>query len=162
MCNVTLIRRIAGSHDARVLTGYTLRMTRAVTVPPAARAAFVAALEGSSDHRAAIPDPLPMGRVLNIVDQSVDSEEVLKVLAGKDERGYFLDYFRRDSDRDGYTYRHGRVRDNGTIESLENYEGQWGRPRFPDDPAKTEAEHRRMDAHNDRVRDILRAKGFIR
>lgn len=102
-----------------------------------------------------------MGRVLNIVDRAVDSEEKLKVLAGKDERGYFLDYFRRDSDRDGYTFSHGRVRDNGILERLENYEGQWGRPYFPDDPAKTEAENRRMDAHNDRVREILRAKGFI-
>lgn len=122
----------------------------------------MAALEGNSDHRAAIPDPLPMGRVLYVVDRTVDSEEELKVLAGKDDRGYFLDYFRRDSDRDGYTYRHGRIRDNGTIESLENYEGQWGRPYFPDDPARTEAEDRRMDAHNDRVGEILRAKGFIR
>jgi hypothetical protein len=137
-------------------------MTRAVTVPPAARAAFVAALEGSSDHRAAIPDPLPMGRVLYVVDRAVDSEEELKVLAGKDDQGYFLDYFRRDSDRDGYTYRHGRIRDNGTIESLENYEGQWGRQVYRDDPARTEAERRRMYAHNDRVREILRAKGFIR
>ena len=84
------------------------------------------------------------------------------VLAGKDDRGYFLDYFRRDSDRDGYTYRHGRIRDNGTIESLENYEGQWGREVFPGDPAKTEAELQRILAHNGRVRGILRAKGFIR
>ena len=102
-----------------------------------------------------------MGRVLNIVDKTVDSEEVLKVLAGEDERGYFLDYFRRDSDRDGYTFSYGRVRDDGILERLENYEGQWGRPRFPDDPARTEAEHRRMDAHTDRVREILRVNGFI-
>lgn len=137
-------------------------MTRAITVPSVSRAALVAALDGLSDHRAAMPDPLPMGRVLRIVDKAVDSEEELMVLAGRDERGYFLDYFRRDSDRDGYTYHHGRVRDNGKIERLENYEGQWGRPRYPDDPARTEAEHRRMDAHNDHVRDVLRAKGFIR
>lgn len=141
---------------------YTSRMTRAITVPPAARAAFVAALEGSSDHRAAIPDPLPMGRVLRIVDRTVESKEELMVLAGKGEQGYFMDYYRRDSDRDGYTSSHGRVRDNGAIERLENYEGQWGRQTFPNDPAKTEAERRRMYAHNDHVREILRAKGFIK
>jgi len=148
--------------DTRLLTGYTPRMTRAVTVPPVARVAFVAALEDSSDHRAAIPDPLPMGRVLRVVDKAADSEEELMALAGKDERGYFLDYFRRDSDRDGYTFHHGRVRDNGTVESLENYEGQWGRPYFPDDPARTEAERQRIDEHNDRVHEILRAKGFVK
>ena len=71
-----------------------------------------------------MPDPLPMGRVLYIIDRAVDSEEALKVLAGRDERGYFLDYYRIDNDRDGQTFRHGRVRDNGVIESLENYESQ--------------------------------------
>ena len=146
--------------DARALTGYTSHMTRAVTVPPAARAAFVAALEGSSDHRAAIPDPLPMGRVLRVIDNTADSDEALKVLAGQDDQGYFLDYYRVDQDRDGQTSRHGRIRDNGAIESLENYEGQWGRQVYSDDPARTEAELQRILAHNARVREILRAKGF--
>ena len=103
-----------------------------------------------------------MGRVLYIIDRAVDSEEAFMVLAGKDERGYFLDYFRTDNDRDGQTFSHGRIRDNGTLERLENYEGQWGREVFPGDPAKTEAELQRILAHNGRVRGILRAKGFIR
>ena len=136
-------------------------MTRAVTVPPAARAAFVAALTGSSDHMAALPEPLPIGRVLNVVDKSVESEESLKVIAGQDEQGYFLDYYRVDQDRDGATSRHGRVRDTGALEKLENYEGQHGREIFPNDPAKTEAELQRIIAHNARVKEILRTKGFV-
>jgi hypothetical protein len=136
-------------------------MTRDVTVPPAARAAFAAALDGNTDHIAALPDPLPMGRILRVVDRSVESEESFQVLAGKDEQGYYLDYYRIDQDRDGQTSRHGRVRDTGAIEKLENYEGQWGRESFPNDPAKTEAEKQRIIAHNAHVREVLRAKGFI-
>ena len=135
-------------------------MKRAVTVPPAARAAFAVALKGESPHAAALPDPLPMGRVLRIVDKAIESEDQLKVLAGENERGHFLDYYCVIDDRDGYTFSHGRIRKDGTTESLESYEGQWGRPFFPDDPAKTKAEHARIDAHNARVEEVLRAKGF--
>jgi len=84
------------------------------------------------------------------------------VLAGKDERGYFLDYYQINQDRDAETSSHQRILETGTIEGLENYEGQWGREVFPGDPAKTEAEHQRIIAHNARVREVLRAKGFIR
>ena len=135
-------------------------MKRAVTAPPAARAAFAAALKDESPHAAALPDPLPMGRVLRIVDKATDTEDELKVLAGENEQGYFLDYYCVIDDRDGRTFSHGRIHENGTTRRLENYEGQWGRPIFPDDPAKTKAEHARIDAHNTRVAEILRAKGF--
>jgi hypothetical protein len=135
-------------------------MMRAVSVPPAARAALVVALKEESRHAAALPDPLPMGRVLRIVDKNVDSTAELKVFAGKDEKGYFLDYFVVNNDKDGQTFWHGRIREDGTVEELENYEGQWGRPFFPGDPAKTEAELQRIIAHNARVEGVLRAKGF--
>ena len=136
-------------------------MMRPLTVPPAARAAFVATLAELTDHIDALPDPLPLGRVLRVVDRSKDSEEALQVLAGQDERGFFLDYYRVDQDRDGETSSHGRVRDTGSLERLENYDGQYGREIFPDDPAKTEAELQRILAHNARVREVLRAKGFL-
>jgi hypothetical protein len=135
-------------------------MKRAVTVPPAARAAFAMALKDESPHAAALPEPLPMGRVLRIVDKAIETENELRVLAGRGEQGYFLDYYRADHDRDGVTFWHGRIHENGTIEDLENYEGQWGRPWFPGDPAKTEAERQRIFAYNARVDEILRAKGF--
>jgi hypothetical protein len=135
-------------------------MKRAVTVPPAARRGFLAGLKAESRHHAALPDPLPMGRVLCIVDRSVDTEEELKVLAARDDKGYFLDFYRVDSDRDGYTYWHGRIRDDGTYENLENFEAQWGRRIYPDDPAKTEAELQRILASNAHVDQVLRAKGF--
>ena len=135
-------------------------MKRAVTVPPAARTAIVMALKDESRHSAALPDPLPMGRVLRVLDKNVESNAELKVFAGNDDKGYFLDYFVINNDRDGQTFFHARIRETGAVEELENYEGQWGWPVFPDDPAKTEAEHQRILAHNARVTEILRAKGF--
>ena len=103
-----------------------------------------------------------MGRVLQIVDKTADTEESLEVLAGKDERGYFLDYYRIDQDRDAETSSHGRILETGAYERLENYDGQWGRKVFPGDPEKTEAEHQRIKDHNGRVRAVLLAKGFIK
>ena len=112
-------------------------MTRAVTVPPAVRTAFVTALKPESPHASALPDPLPAGRVLRVVDKTSGSDQELKVIAQQTDTGWFLDYYRIDNDRDGQTSWHGRILDNGTLENLENYEGQWGRPVFPDDPEKT-------------------------
>jgi len=103
-----------------------------------------------------------MGRVLRVVDKAADTEEQLQVLAGKDERGYFLDYYQINQDRDAETSSHHRILETGAYENLENYEGRWGREVFPGDPAKTEAEHDRIKAHNGRVTDLLRAKGFIK
>lgn len=147
-------------------------MKRATMVPPQVRTAFAIALKKPSVHGNALPDPLPMGRVLQIFDKTItpveitrrgdlNTDEVLKVLVGKGEQGYFLDYFCTYNDNDGQTFWHGRIFDNGTTEALENYEGMWCRPYFPDDPAKTNAENERIDAHNLRVEEILRAKGFL-
>lgn len=135
-------------------------MTRPELVPNSARKAFLRKLAESCDHAEGLPNPLPLGCVLTVVDDDVDTEESLKVLAGKDERGWFLDYYRVDQDRDGETSSHNRIRQDGTLERLENFEGQWGRQIFPDDPARTEAERQRIYANNDRVREILREKGF--
>jgi len=133
-------------------------MKRAVTVPPAVRSAFVVGLQRESRQAAGLPDPLPMGRLLRIVDKASNSTDELTVLADQNENGYFLDYFTVGND--GQTNWHGRVLQDGTGEALENYEGQLGFPFYRDDPAKTAAEKQRILEHNTRVGEILRAKGF--
>lgn len=146
-------------------------MKRADVVPNAARKVFIKVLKDLSVHAEGLPSPLPIGRVLFVRDENVVPEEVtrrgdlntdeeLRVLANKGEKGYFLDYYRIDNDNDGQTSSHGRIHEHGTLERLENFEGQWGRQVFPDDPAKTEAERQRILTNNERVREILRAKGF--
>jgi hypothetical protein len=132
-------------------------MKRATTVPPAARAAILAALRPESDHAAALPDPLPLDRLLFLVDKSSGSTEQLRARAGHDDQGYFLDYYRVDNR--GETSWHGRIRDDGRTEELENIEGELGVRWFPD-PEDTKRERQRVNAHNDRVREILRSKGF--
>ena len=99
-----------------------------------------------------------MGRVLRVVDRASNSDDVLKVLADQNENGYFLDYF--NVANDGETNWHGRVLQDGTGVALENYEGQLGFPFFPDDPAKTASEEKRILEHNTRVGEILKAKGL--
>lgn len=125
------------------------------TIPPAVRAAFVAALGPISKHAAALPDPLPQGRVLRLHDPASTTDETLRVLADRDGEGYYLDYFRRDQ----YAAWHGRLRPERPEQDLENYAGQFGTKAFPD-PADTEREKQRVAAHNAKVRDVLRAKGF--
>lgn len=85
---------------------------------------------------------------------------ITQVLAGENDQGYFLDYFTTTNDRDGQTFWHGRIHADGRVEALENFEGQWGRRVFPDDPAKTEAERQRILAGNARAWEALKAKGF--
>ena len=132
-------------------------MKRATTVPPAARAAFLAVLS-SKPHGAALPDPLPLNKVLQLSDKASRSTDTLRVLAGHDDTGYFLDYYRIYND--GETSWHARIREDGSVESLENIEGQLGRTVFPD-PADTERERQRLIAHNARVHELLKKKRFL-
>ena len=133
-------------------------MKRATTVPPAARAAIQAALRPESDHAAALPDPLPLDKLLFLIDKTKTTTEQIRVRASRDNSGYYLDYYRVDND--GQTSWHGRIRDTGAVEELENIEGQLGTRWFPD-PADTKREQQRIIAHNDRAREILKKKGFL-
>jgi hypothetical protein len=125
------------------------------TIPPTVRAAFVAALRPLTSHVGALPDPLPEGRVLRLHDPQSTGSETMRVLAGHDTDGYYLDYFRRDET----SAWHGRIRPERPDEDLENYEGQFGMTVFPD-PADTVREKQRVIAHNATVREVLRNKGF--
>lgn len=116
------------------------------------------ALSGESRHADALPDPLPMGRVLNVVNRATSSDDTLKVLAGEDDEGFFLDAYTVGND--STTSWHGRIHQDGSVESLENFEGQFGFPLYRDDPARTAAERQRILDHNRRVGEVLRAKGF--
>jgi hypothetical protein len=127
-------------------------------VPEAARATILAVLPRKTRHAAALPDPLPMDQVLIFVDGTQQTTEKVRACAGQDDRGYFLDYYKTDSEND--VSWHGRIRDDGTVENLENFEGQFGWPAFPD-PADTERERQRIRAHNERVEAILNKKGFV-
>jgi hypothetical protein len=133
------------------------------TVPSAIRAVFLAALQPLSKHAAALPDPLPVGgRAIRLSDPSATgSREEIRVLAGQDGAGdgagaaFYLDYFRVKSDISA----HGRIHEDGRVEKLEGYEGQFGIAVFPS-AADTEREKKRVADHNARVRELLRKKGF--
>ena len=126
------------------------------TVPPAARASILAALAPLSRHSAALPDPLPVGQAMRLADPAVTASEQIRVVAGYDGH-YFLDYFRVN----GEVSSHGRIHDDGRVEPLENYEGQFGIT-VSSDPTATARERARVAAHNTAVRAVLRQKGLER
>lgn len=126
-----------------------------MAIPPAVRIAFQVALRPLTVHAAALPEPLPLGRLVFLRDPSQTGGDSTRVIAGRDQQGHYLDYFRRDEQ----SAWHGRIREDGKEEDLENYEGQFGTRAFPD-PGDTERERQRVQAHNARVRDLLRQKGF--
>lgn len=128
------------------------------TVPAAARSVIQNAFRVESDHADALPDPLPIGRILGINDTTKASREKMRILAGQDDEGFYLDFYRQEND--DTTSWHGRIRDNGVRQSLENYEGQFG-IRTSVDPAETERELQRVRAHNAHVHQVLTQKGFL-
>ncbi len=124
-------------------------------MPGRVRDIFVTALAPETTHIAALPDPLPVGTRIGLVAPDGSPRERIRVRAEHDETGYFLDYFQRSND--GETSWHGRVREDGSITRLENYE----RRRIFDDPEQTRQERERVAAHNKRVKEILQAKNLF-
>lgn len=141
-----------------VARGTVDTMKRATTVPPAVRAAFLAALRPESRHAAVLPDPLPLDRVLRLIDKTATGNELIRVLAGQDGNAYFLDFYREDHDNE--TSWHARIHQDGRIEKLENIEGQLGRPVFAT-PEETRRDRQWVAAHNEQTRQVLRKKGFL-
>jgi hypothetical protein len=131
---------------------------RGRSLPREVRATIAAALATVWPHE--IPGRIPLrDRVFFARRDAAGRSEHLQLFADRDERGFFIDYYRVDND--GERSRHGRIREDGTAEPLENLEGQFGFPVFPDDPERTERERERIFAHNIAVLELLRAKGFI-
>lgn len=125
------------------------------TVPAAIRDVFLAALRPLTAHAAGLPDPLPVGRLIFLRDPAATGGDSTRLIVGKDDGGFHLDYFRRDE----HSAWHARIHEDGREEDLDNYEGQFGLKVFPD-PAATERERQRVYAHNAQVRELLRKKGF--
>ena len=108
---------------------------------------------------AALPDPLPMGRVLRFLDKTIETDEAIKVLAGKDEQGYFLDYYRVDNDGQNVAAR-AHPREWRCREARELRRSDRGGGYSPTIPRRPRPSVQRIVAHNTRVEQILRAKGF--
>lgn len=133
-------------------------------IPQNVRQTFLTGLKSKSRHAAALPDPLPVDRVLSLViEDRVDTEERdddhTRIRVGQEQDAYYLDYLvERRRGYDTFTW-HGRIHQDGREELLESYEGEFGRA-LPDDPQEAAVEDLRITAHNERVDRILRDKGF--
>ncbi|MET8422575.1 hypothetical protein [Nocardia sp. NPDC004860] len=129
-------------------------MTSEEVVPAPLRDIFVAALKPGTTHITALPDPLPLGTRIELSAPAGSSRERIVVRAEHDETGYYLDFYQESND--GETFSHGRVREDGSVTRLENYQ----MTRYFADPEEDRQEEERVAAHNKKVSEILRAKGF--
>ncbi|MCU1643426.1 MAG: hypothetical protein JWN03_3701 [Nocardia sp.] len=127
-------------------------MTSEEMVPGPVRDTFVTALTPQTTHIAALPDPLPLGIGIGLIAPDGSPRQRIVVRVEHDESGYLLDYFQESND--GETSSHSRVREDGSITRLENYDWR----RHFDDPEQARQERERVAAHNKRVTEILRAK----
>jgi hypothetical protein len=57
---------------------------------------------------------------------------------------------------------HKRIEHDGTIKDLENFQGDFGRTIYPDDPERTKREWHEIQVNNSNVRSILVKKGLER
>lgn len=131
-------------------------MTSDALVPGQVRDVFVRALTPETTHIAALPDPLPLGQRIGLVAPGGSPRECIRVSAGRDEKGYFLDFFQRTND--GEFSSHDRIRDDGSITPLENLIEIH---RHFDDPEQARQERERITAHNEQVLEILRTKDLF-
>lgn len=78
---------------------------------------------------------------------------------GKDkQQHYYLELVGGDD----YSNWHKHIDHTGHITDLPHYKGDFGWPVYPDDPERTEQEHREMQAHNEALQQELVKKGLER
>ncbi len=121
---------------------------------------FTKILKEQIDQDLTIPDKFEYNKVYNLesnshkFNQMRNNWEVSFIITNKIEP--FLDYYAIGDD---YSV-HNRINSHGELIKLENYEGQFGRPVYPDDPERTKNENEIIQNHNDKVHDILKNKGL--
>jgi len=119
---------------------------------------FSKILKEQIDYDLPIPDKLEYDKVYRIepydyrFNEMRDKWGVSYII--KDKLEPFLDYY---AVGDYYSV-HNRINSKGEIIKLENFEGQFGRPFYPDDTKRTELEHNTIQDHNDKVFMILKSK----
>ena len=111
----------------------------------------------SVDNHFQLPSGLHTGKVYTTAynkDGNRGSRDMRFVIHEKDGRPY-LDFYLIADD---YSI-HKRISYSGELESLENFEGQYGWPGF-EDTEESMAEHQRIKDHNQKVYNILKQKGL--
>jgi hypothetical protein len=83
----------------------------------------------------------------------------VRFLVKKNENSnWYLDLFGSDD----YHSWHKRIDNNGNIYNLEMYKGEYGRVIYPEDPERTEREHKEIQLNNNLVHSLLVEKGLER
>lgn len=105
-----------------------------------------------------IQNEIEFGRVYKCVHYKYENRGCrdlrFRILNSKGDKFIFEYYLLTDD----YSS-HKRIKNDGQIVDLENYEGQFGWPIF-ENKEDTEKEHNRIRSHNQKVQKILKVKGF--
>lgn len=80
----------------------------------------------------------------------------LRFFIKEDKGNLYLDFYIVTDDYSS----HNRIDHSGNKTRLENYEGQFGWPVYEGDEEKTKRAHENIREHNQKVHEILKAKGF--
>jgi len=128
------------------------------TVPAALRAILAGALRAELGVEIELPERLHVGKMYPLTTS--DSE--ISLLPRPDGADYLVTSVARwhPGNDEFEVYQHRRIHRDGSIEPLENLEGQYGVPSSKD-PAERQRLRGRVSAHNARVRAILYRKGFL-
>lgn len=119
------------------------------------RAAFKRANHGKLD----LPRDTEAGKIYDMecYPDGMRNGYSARFFIAQNENGeYFLELL-GSSD---YASWHKHIDRHGKISDLENYEGQFGRNEYPDDPERTEKERTTIQEHNDRLHRHLLQKGL--
>ncbi|MEP0855547.1 hypothetical protein [Trichocoleus sp. DQ-U1] len=106
-----------------------------------------------------IPEMLEFGKVYRLSDEDdMNSISFMIVFAPTP----YLDYFQPYEEHRAHARIsfHGRILATGEELELENYQGEWGRPFYDGDSARTAREKEEIGLHNRSVNPVLRKKGL--
>lgn len=106
-----------------------------------------------------VPEALKFGDVYRLSDEDDMNSINFVILPAPTPH---LDYFQPYEECRGHARIsfHGRILATGEEIEMENYQGEWGRRIYPEDPDRTAREQELLRLHNQSVRAILQAKGL--
>ena len=122
---------------------------------------FRSAFKRANDGKISMPNRIDVSKIYDIEFYPNGMRDGYKVrfrIMKGDNQDYLLELFGSD----GNSTWHKRIDRNGNITDLDNYKGQYGRTIFPDDPEKTEREHKEIQDFNENLLKLLVEKGLAR
>ncbi|MBD1907401.1 hypothetical protein NDI37_26675 [Funiculus sociatus GB2-A5] len=134
-------------------------MTQKQRLPIELAKFFRARLQAITYRSVFIPEMLEFGKIYRFSDDDDMNSISFTIVSAPTP---YLDYFQPYEEHRAHARIsfHGRISATGEELELENYQGEWGRPFYDGDSARTAREQEEIGLHNQSVNAILRKKGL--